>query len=135
MEFDKRARKKATINVTSLIDVLFLLLIFFMVSSTFKEQPGMKLELPSAKSSDMLAAEELSLFVSKEQKLFLNDQPIDEERLKAQLQQHALQDDPPPLILQADTGVAHGYIVHLMDLARNENIRKITIATQIPEGK
>jgi biopolymer transport protein ExbD len=48
VEFNPKKKRRVLINITSLIDVMFLLLIFFMVTSTFLDQPGMKLELPSA---------------------------------------------------------------------------------------
>ncbi|MCP4221395.1 MAG: biopolymer transporter ExbD, partial [bacterium] len=51
MQFRTKEKRKVMINITSLIDVLFLLLIFLMVSSTFLEQPGIKLELPESESA------------------------------------------------------------------------------------
>ena len=65
MQFHEKKRRKVIINITSLIDVLFLLLIFFMVSSTFVEQPGMKLELPESKSSSTEKIKELILEIKK----------------------------------------------------------------------
>jgi len=72
MRFKFGARKKgrALINITSLIDVLFLLLIFLMVSSTFLEQPGIQLELPEAKSSVLVEQKEFTLFVSQNARFF-----------------------------------------------------------------
>lgn len=132
MQLIRPEKRKPAINITSLLDVLFLLLIFFMVSSTFKEQPGMKLELPSAKSSEVQPVEDLVLFVSADQALYLNDEPVTRQALRTKLADVAKIDDPPPLILQADSGVPHGLIVALMDMARTEGLRKITIATRVP---
>jgi len=64
MQFKENKRKRSSINVTPLIDVLFILLIFFMVSSSFVEQPGMKLELPTIKSKEVARVDNLVLFVS-----------------------------------------------------------------------
>ncbi len=50
MQLQARPRRKVVINITSLIDVIFMLLLFFMITSTFLEQPGIKLELPAAKT-------------------------------------------------------------------------------------
>ena len=52
MQFKTKQKKKIIINITSLIDVMFLLLIFLLISSTFLEQPGIKLELPETKNSE-----------------------------------------------------------------------------------
>lgn len=135
MEFKKNSKPRPAINVTSLIDVLFILLIFFMVSSTFKEQPGLKLELPTAKSSEISEVKDLVLYVSARQELFLNDQPITEEVLVERMKTEAQQSDPPVFILQADTNVSHGFVVHLIDLVRDTGLRKFSIATEVPEAK
>ena len=73
MQFRTGRKRKVSINITPLIDVLFLLLIFFMVSSTFLEQPGIKLELPHAKSAVVVEQKDYILFIDKESKMFLND--------------------------------------------------------------
>ena len=89
MQFKTRSKKKgrALINITSLIDVLFLLLIFLMVSSTFLEQPGIKLELPQAQSSVLVEQKEFTLFVNKEGKIFLNDSEINIEDLERKIKE------------------------------------------------
>ena len=66
MQFRTRRKRSVLINITSLIDVLFLLLIFFMVSSTFLEQPGIKLELPYAQSAVVIEQKDYVLFVNKQ---------------------------------------------------------------------
>ena len=76
MQFREKQKKKVLINITSLIDVLFLLLIFFMVSSTFLEQPGIKLELPKASSAVVVEQKNYTLFVDKNGKMFLNDDEV-----------------------------------------------------------
>ena len=64
MQFNPKKKRRVLINITSLIDVMFLLLIFFMVTSTFLDQPGMKLELPSAESAEVARVEKLVLYIS-----------------------------------------------------------------------
>ena len=61
----ERKRSKIVINITSLIDVIFLLLIFFLVTSTFSEQPGLKIDLPFAASSETREMEEVVLSVTR----------------------------------------------------------------------
>ena len=76
MQFNEKPKRRVIINITSLIDVLFLLLIFFMVTSTFLEQPGMKLELPSAKSAEISQVEKLVLYIGPGGEIIFNDQTV-----------------------------------------------------------
>jgi len=66
-------KSRLLLNVTPLIDVLFILIIFFAVSSTFLEQPGIKLALPEAKKTDLQKIEKAVLFITSDQKLLFRN--------------------------------------------------------------
>jgi len=129
-------RRKMTINITSLIDVLFLLLIFFLLSSTFKEQPGMKLELPESQTAEQEEVKELILIIDfdAEQNLQfrLNNVPLTLDVLADRFKELVKASAGPTMTLKADRKVPHGTIVQVMDLARQNNIKKIVIATRFP---
>ncbi len=135
MRFKFGARKKgrALINITSLIDVLFLLLIFLMVSSTFLEQPGIQLELPEAKSSVLVEQKEFTLFVSRNGTLFLNDSEISLEGLETRIREALSGMKDRALILKADKDVNYGLVVEVMDAVKNSGLKKLIIGTQIKE--
>jgi len=90
MEFKSRPKRKVFLNITSLIDVLFLLLIFLMVSTTFLEQPGIKLELPEAQSAAVIEQKEFVLLVNKEGTIFLNETEVDIEKLEEKITEACL---------------------------------------------
>ena len=129
-----KERRKVIINITSLIDVLFLLLIFFMVSSTFLEQPGMKLELPETKSHAQEKIENLVLEITANEQMILNGKIT----ISADLEQHIKELLPTleekTLILKADKHVTHGKVVKVMDIAKLSGLEKIIIATKIEEN-
>ncbi|MCR4439038.1 MAG: biopolymer transporter ExbD [bacterium] len=133
MRFRERPRRRVLINITSLIDVLFLLLIFFMVSSTFLEQPGMKLDLPAAKSFEVEEHKELVVHISPQGEIFLGEQQVALDTLKARLELQVAVDRERPLVLRADKDAAHGRVVEVMDVAKQTGVRKIVIATRVPE--
>lgn len=133
MRFRERPRRRVLINITSLIDVLFLLLIFFMVSSTFLEQPGMKLDLPAAKSFEVEEQKELVVHISPRGEIFLGEQQVSLDTLKARLELQVAVDRERPLVLRADRDAAHGRVVEVMDVAKQAGVRKIVIATRVPE--
>jgi biopolymer transport protein ExbD len=122
--------KKAILNITPLIDVLFILIIFFVVSSTFLEQPGIKLELPKAQTGESQRVEKLVLYISTDEKLFLNNTQIEIDDLGEKLQQLMPESSDKSLIINADKVVPHGLVVQVMDIARGNGVKKLVIATE-----
>lgn len=131
MQLRTRRKRKVLINITPLIDVLFLLLIFFMVSSTFLEQPGIKLELPYAQSAVVVDQKDYILFVDKESKMFLNDKEVRLEDLESKIKEALPEMKDKALVLKADQDVSHGIVVKVMDIAKRSGIRKLIIGTKL----
>ena len=131
MQFHEKKRRKIFINITSLIDVLFLLLIFFMISSTFVEQPGMKLELPESKSFTTEKIKDLTLDINADLSMTLNGEPVTMENLEQRFKDLLPSLEEKSLVLKADKTVTHGTVVKVMDLAKLSGIEKIIIATQL----
>ncbi len=134
MQFKEKKRKRSSINITSLIDVMFILLIFFMVSSSFVEQPGMKLELPTIKSKEVARVDNLVLFVSKDDVIFLDDKQVSLENLADEITALVPNVKEKTLVLKADKEAEHGIIVQIMDIAKRSGLTKIVIGTRI-EGE
>lgn len=136
MQFIDRKKKKAQINITSLVDMLFILLIFVMITSTFKEQPGMELELPESKTYEQTEMKDFVLRILKDDQaeiqFILNTRTIPLDSLAQLLQQAAPQASELTLTLKADKEIPHGVVVKAMDLARQAGIKKLVIATRIP---
>lgn len=124
-----RSGRRVLVNVTSLIDVLFMLLIFFMVSTTFVEQPAMKLDLPAAKSAETSKIESFILHVYQDGSMRLNDGAITLEELPKALQAGLTQNTESTLNLFADKNVTHGKVIAVMDAAREAGIKKLVVAT------
>ena len=131
MQFKEKQKKRMGINITSLIDVMFILLIFFMVSSSFVEQPGMKLELPAMQSQEVAKVEKMALYVSKEGELFLNDRPVVIDSLGIVIKQVMPNVEEKTLVLKADRAVEHGLVVQIMDIAKRNGLKKIVIGTRV----
>ena len=128
-----RSRRRITINITSLIDVLFLLLIFFMVSSTFLEQPGMELDLPSAESANVSKLKSYMVYLYADGKINLNEHGIEMRALEDSLKRAGADMKDMTLSLFADKSASHGNVVQIMDIARKAGIHKLVVAT-LPAG-
>ena len=134
-----RTKEEPTVDMTSLIDVVFLLLLFFMVSTTFERQALMKVELPEASVVEdrVEVPDGLELVIDGEGHMYLNDQRlIDSEprTIRAAMQQEAGENRDLPLILRADRQTPHHYVVTAMDVAAQLGFRNLSIATDRADG-
>jgi len=131
MQFRKKKSKQMSIDVTPLIDVIFLLLIFFMVSTTFITAPGIHIDLPTV--SAKLKAEKIKSFevsINRKNRFFFNGKSIKKKYLKSALIKAKKEGWKGSLIIRADGKVQHQQVVFVMDIAKQVNISKLSIATQ-----
>lgn len=129
-----RRKNKIVINITSLIDVIFLLLIFFLVTSTFSEQPALRIDLPRSSATGVSRREEMVLAVTREGNFFLDQKPVERGRLPEILADSARRQAEPTLVLKADRQVSYGLIVELMEISRRAGLEKIVALTAGEEG-
>ncbi len=134
MQFSTRKRRQApAIIIVSLIDVLIVVLIFLIVSTTFKNQPAMKLALPQSAQAKEGAAANPKLVVSipKEGKpLLLGDQALTLDRLQEKLTELAVGNPDTILAIRADTDAPFGVIVQVMDAAKAAKIKSVSAFTK-----
>ncbi|GAB4184574.1 MAG: biopolymer transporter ExbD [Calditrichia bacterium] len=133
MQLLEKKKKGLQINLTSLIDVMFILIIFYSVTSTFMEQPGLELNLPEASNTQVAQIKDNVLFVYPDSSIYLDKKVIPLDSLGIALEQLKLKSASGNLILQADERIPNGFIVKLMDIASQKGFEQLTISTQ--EGK
>ena len=131
MRFTTKTKIEPNIDLTPLIDVVFLLLIFFMITTTFVSTPGIKVKLPQTKSREVSEERaEINLVLTTDQEIFLGDKKISEQELSREfLAAHARNPDTT-VILRADQAATHGFVVRIMDLARQAKLSRLAIATK-----
>ncbi|MDP8212185.1 MAG: biopolymer transporter ExbD [Candidatus Zapsychrus exili] len=116
------------IDLAPLVDVIFQLLIFFMLSSSFTFQSGINVKLPKAITSDVIKEENLVVTITSENIIYLNGTITTLKELNVHLSKTAA-DKKRPLLIKADRRASVGRIVDVWDLCRNLGIEKINIAT------
>jgi biopolymer transport protein ExbD len=131
VRFQEKPRRKPQINITSLIDVLFLLLTFFLVTTTFIEQSALKVELPSMQNADRVQTEKRYILnVSKDGQLVYNGEAMDSRALKALLSSSSSKVDASGgLILRADQSLSYGDVMGILDLIKGSGVKRFVIAT------
>jgi len=132
MRLAVKSKRKAGLNLTPLIDVLFILIIFFAVSSTFLEQPGIELNLPEAESGVDRPIEKIVIHVDRDENVYINDEVVARKELADKVQELIDDQEEKSVTLNADTEVKHGTIISLMDDLRKRGIYKITVSTVKP---
>ena len=136
MRLQRRSLKKARIEIIPMIDTIFFLLVFFMISTLSMTQfKGMPVNLPKAASGQQAPAESAAITVDKEGRLFLNQQAVDRSALGDALKQQLAKNPEMLVVINADDGVAHGQVVEIMDIARAVNVAKMAIAVKPKEQK
>ena len=130
MQFSDKPKKRVIINITSLIDVMFLLLIFFMVTSTFLEQAGMKLDLPSAESAEMTVTRRLVLFIGADNEMVFGGRAVPVDSLEILMAEAAATSEDGTLVLKADKTVQHGTVIRVMDIAKRAGMKRLVVGTK-----
>ncbi len=131
MDFLSQEHLKPELNLVTLLDVVLLLLIFFMLTTSFVLQSGIEVKLPQAATTQVKSTREITITISKENQIYLNQKKIDFAGLPAALK-NLLQDDKGEqlLIIRADKEVLHGTVVKIMDLSKRLGVEKLAIATE-----
>lgn len=131
MRFTRLKRRteieKGQLDIAPLIDVMFQLLIFFMLTSNFVIQPGIKVKLPKAVTSEVLSTRNLTVTLTGQDLLFLNDQPTNIRDLTREIKIAA--EENKMVLLKADSSASLGRVVEIWDLCRDAGVSQINIAT------
>lgn len=133
MEFEGRKRIRMHLDIAPLIDIVFLLLIFFMLTANFIMQPGIKITLPTAKTAQPQEEEDIVVFISQENDIYLNERKISIEELKDALEEKLEVSQKKSVILKADEKINLGLAVKVMDIAKQAEAKGLVISTKVEE--
>jgi biopolymer transport protein ExbD len=128
--------KKARIEIIPMIDTIFFLLVFFMISTlSMARFTGVQVNLPRAASGSQPPTETVVISVTKEGQLFFNKSAISEESLRQSLSAELVKNPELLVVINADDGVQHGKVVEILDEARQTGATKLSIAVKPKENK
>jgi biopolymer transport protein ExbD len=135
MNLKRSATEDPEISLTGLIDVVFLLLIFFMVSTSFEHQAVLKVDLPEAKnvSAPVDQPNSFELVIDQSGQFYLNDRQLVDSKaatIEAAFIEAAGDDRSMPVILRADAETPHHFVVTAMDVTAQLGFSRLSIATE-----
>ena len=128
--------RRPEIQMSPLIDVIFLLLIFYAVTTQFVTDQRLKLDLPDAKTAEEvgMSREERPPIVkiARDGSIWIDDNEISEEDLEAQLTELVQSRPEQTVILKGDEGADYGVVVHVLDIARSVGAKSIQMSADKP---
>lgn len=128
----KRGRIQPNVDMTPMIDIVFQLILFFLVSTTFAILPGIKLNLPESKTAEGTSVQGITITADKDGLIFFNDKLVNYDELKNELVKFDTVDVKKiefPVSLEADSEVTNGTIVKLFDVIRESGYSAINLRT------
>jgi len=135
MQIPDESESSFGINIVPMIDVIFSILAFFIISTLFLTRAeGLPVNLPEAETSQQQSKIELTVTLQKDGELALNKKAVSLEELVTQVEQAAAKSEKTTVIFKADEAVSHGEVVRVMDSLRAVEGIKLAIATKRPSN-
>ncbi|MCL5041239.1 MAG: biopolymer transporter ExbD [Gammaproteobacteria bacterium] len=140
MNFRRQRAEEVSVNLTPLIDVVFLLLIFFMVSTTFTRETQLQLDLPQAESGqpvEQAEVERIELLIAANGDIAINDRALVDNRiatLKTALQRESGGNTELPVVITADANTPHQAVITAMDAAGQLGFNRLRLTTMEAEA-
>jgi biopolymer transport protein TolR len=122
------------INVTPLVDVVLVLLIIFMVTTPMLQR-GTDVQLPTAKVSEVKQEERITLTVTRDNRIFVNNEQVPREGLEARLRALAGSGRERVLYFRGDARIAYGLVIDVMDAVKASGIETVGMITERPGGR
>lgn len=122
-------KKRTHINITALVDILFLLIIFFAVSTQFTNQRSIGVDLPQSKSGNTISTLRKLMIIMKEGEIVLiNGLPVQWDRVRETISEGDF-DRTQKVILNIDKRISHGKVIRLLDILKLQKFKKVVFGT------
>lgn len=126
----RKGQEEAQIDMTSMLDIVFIMLIFFIVTSSFVKESGVEVNRPQAANSSSQKSATIFIAVTAQNEIHIDKRVVDKERVQATLESLATEQANPSVVIQADKLAFNGTVVTVMDAAKGAGISQIALATE-----
>jgi biopolymer transport protein ExbD len=126
----RRGQEEAQIDMTSMLDIVFIMLIFFIVTSSFVKESGVEVNRPQASNSESQKSATVFIAVTAQNEIYIDKRVVDKERVQATLESLVTEQPNPSVVIQADKFAFNGTVVGVMDAVKGAGISKIALATE-----
>lgn len=125
----RRNTEEAQIDMTSMLDIVFIMLIFFIVTSSFVRESGVEVNRPTAAHSTSQKQAGIFIAITENNQVFIDKRLVDVERVQATIESMMIDKPDASVVIQADKFAFNGTVVSVMDGVKGAGIDKIALAT------
>lgn len=132
IELPRKKRREASIDISPMMDMVFILLIFFVVTSTFTRETGVDVTKPQAQTASQLEKENIMIAITREGTIHVNERQVDMAGLKDVLGDILAKNPDREAVLIADKAAVTGALVQVIDVCTLAGVKKVSIAALNP---
>ncbi|HPI39896.1 MAG TPA: biopolymer transporter ExbD [Pseudobdellovibrionaceae bacterium] len=122
------------INIVPLVDIILVVLIIFMVTAPAMINPSVEVDLPSAASGDSTEPSLLNVMITLDGRVFVNNEEVDEERVRKMAQQEFEKSKDTQAVISADQGANYGFVIQVIDWIKSTGIKNFAVTTERQGG-
>ncbi len=123
-------QEEATIDMTPMLDIVFIMLIFFIVTTSFVKEAGIDVNRPQATQATQKKSANIFVAVRENGEIWMDKRMVDVERVAANIEKMLAEQPTDMVVVQADKAARHGLVVKVMDQIKAAGIEKISIAAE-----
>ncbi|WP_341503573.1 biopolymer transporter ExbD [Gallaecimonas sp. GXIMD4217] len=125
-----RQEEEAAIDMTPMLDIVFIMLIFFIVTTSFVKESGLDVNRPTAATATKKKSATIFIGISENGEVMMEKRNVDVERVRANVERMLAEQPEASVIIQADRNAKHGIVVEVMDQVKAAGIDKISVAAE-----
>ncbi len=126
-----RRKSESEVNLTPMLDVVFIMLIFFIVTASFVKESGIEISRPGASTAVKKERGNILIAISANDQIWMNRRQVDPRALRANIERAHAENPQGAVVIQADKEAKMGLLVQVMDAARSAGVKEISLAADI----
>jgi biopolymer transport protein ExbD len=130
MEFERRRQNHSHLNIAPLVDVVFLLILFFMLTSHFVQEPSIRIRLPISKTAEAHNGKVKTILITRESEIYLMDKKVDLKNLQKEIRSLAAEPEKEVFQIKADREARVGIMVNVIDEVRLAGVKTFSVVTE-----
>ena len=127
----RRALEQSEVNLTPMLDVVFIMLIFFIVTASFVKEAGIEITRPPAATAVRQERGNIIVAITSDNELWIDRRRVDEKSLRANIERLHAENPQGSVVIQADTKSQNGMLVRVMDAARLAGVKSVSMAAEV----
>ena len=129
--FVEEEEEKSEVNLTPMLDVVFIMLIFFIVTASFVKEAGIDVNRPDAATAERKEKGNILVAISADDQIWIDRRLVDPRALRANIERMHAENPNGAVVIQADTKSTNGLLVQVMDASRQAGVKNVSIAAEV----